>query len=231
MVVYLTPQTVAEAVTVLAAHGVELHHGARSMPVGHLHLGLWRRAALAVALQTHPTAELFFCSDLDRALHWAEFYPDELHACLARLGEHDCTVLGRTPRAFASHPRVQRDTETLTNHAFTLASGLAWDMLTATRGLSRRAARLIVEHCDDDTVGSDCSWPLLCRREGLTLGYHETEGMEFETLDRYPDEIAALGGEQAWLDRFDADPRQWLVRLDLARAGVQSTIRYVSPPT
>ncbi len=60
----------------------------------------------------------------------------------------------------------------------------------------------------------------------MSLGYLETEGMEFETLDRYEDEVAALGGPQAWLDRFDADPRQWLGRIELARAEAASAIRY-----
>jgi hypothetical protein len=135
-------------------------------------------------------------------------------------------VFGRTLRAFASHPRAQRDTEALANHTFALVSGLRWDMMSACRGLSRSAAELIVATCDDDTVGSDCSWPLLCRRAGLSMAYLETEGMEFETLDRYEDEIAALGGAQAWLERFDADPRQWLGRIALAQAEAASALRY-----
>jgi hypothetical protein len=60
----------------------------------------------------------------------------------------------------------------------------------------------------------------------LRLGYLETEGLEFETLDRFPDEIAALGGAPAWLDRFDADPRQWAMRLELAHAEVASAVAY-----
>jgi hypothetical protein len=97
-------------------------------------------------------------------------------------------------------------------------------MLAAGRGLSRAAAALIVAESRDDSVGSDCSWPLLCRAAGLRLGYQETEGMEFETLDRFADEVAAIGGPQGWLDAFDADPRQWLARLDLARAEIVAAI-------
>ena len=83
-----------------------------------------------------------------------------------------------------------------------------------------------MQGCTDDSVGSDCSWPLICRRAGLRLGYRETEGMEFETMDRFGDEIAALGGARAWLERFDADPRQWLLRLELAHAEVASALAY-----
>lgn len=225
-VVLLTAQTVPEGEAAIELAGASAVRSAPDLPVGHLHLGLWRRSALAAAVASHPEADLFLFCDLDRALHWAEFFPDELRAALVFAASHDCTVFGRTPRAFATHPRAQRDTEALANHGFALAAGLPWDMMTAARGLSRAAARLVVDSCRDDTVGSDCSWPLICRRAGLRLAYLETEGMEFETLDRFGDQIADLGGPQAWLDRFDADPRQWASRLELARAEVESAIAY-----
>lgn len=224
--VFLTPQTVPEAALALAQGGAATRRGDSALPVGHEHLGLWRRLALAAATERFPQGERYLFCDLDRALHWAEFFPGELQAAIADAHGYDCVVYGRTPRAFATHPRAQRDTEALANHGFALASGLGWDVMAAARGLSRRAAELIVRGCDDNTVGSDCSWPLLCRRAGLELGYMATEGMEFETLDRCGEEIAALGGPQAWLDRFDADPRQWAIRMALAHAEVVSAIKY-----
>lgn len=228
--VFMTAQTAPETEGVLARAGARGQRGDPALPVGHDHLGLWRRKALGAALAGSPAGELYLFCDLDRVLHWAERYPDELGAALAYAEAYDCTVFGRTARAFASHPRAQRDTEALANHTFGLVSGLPWDMMSACRGLSRRAAELIVSTSDDDSVGSDCSWPLLCRQAGLSLGYLETEGMEFETLDRYEDELAALGGAQAWLDRFDADPRQWLQRLALAQAEAASALRYGLEP-
>jgi hypothetical protein len=59
-----------------------------------------------------------------------------------RVTEYDFTVLGRTPRAFDSHPRIQRDTESIVNHVFGLVSGQTWDVTAAARGLSRRAAEV-----------------------------------------------------------------------------------------
>ncbi len=224
--VFLTAQTVQTTEGLLARYGATARRGDPALPVGHMHLGLWRRAALGAAVEAWPEGEQYLFCDLDRALHWAEFYPQEMREALGNAAAYDCTVFGRTARAFASHPRAQRDTEAIANHGFALASGLPWDVMTACRGLSHRAAALIVERCDDDTVGSDCSWPLICRAAGLSLSYLETEGMEFETMDRYGDEVAALGGAQAWLERFDADPRQWLIRLELARAETASAIRY-----
>lgn len=222
--VFLTPQSSAEAEASLA--GAVTRRGDQTLPTGHLHLGLWRRAALALATEQFPQAERYLFCDLDRALHWAERFPQELQSAIEAAQSYDCLVFGRTPRAFATHPRAQRETEAIANHGFALASGLRWDMMAAARGLSRRAAELIVETCTDDTVGSDCSWPLLCRAAGLELGYLEVEGLEFETLDRFGDEIAALGGPQAWLERLDADPRQWATRLGLAQAEIASAIAY-----
>jgi hypothetical protein len=224
--VLLTAQTRRETEDAVAEAGARWLWADQTMPVGHGHLGLWRRSALGAALAAWPAGDLYLFCDLDRALHWVERYPDELGEALQFARGHGCTVFGRTARAYASHPRAQRDTEALANHTFGLVSGLPWDVMTACRGLSRQAAELIVSRCDDDTVGSDCSWPLICRRAGLSLGYRETEGMEFETLDRFEDEVAELGGAQAWLDRFDADPRQWLGRIELARAEAASAVRY-----
>ncbi len=190
------------------------------------YLGRRRREAVTQALAAWPATTHTHLCDFDRVLHWAEFHFDELRATLDRLREHDFTVLGRTPRAFDTHPRVQRDTEALINHAFSLASGRAWDVGAASRGVSRRAAAAL-STCDDDTIGNDCSWPLILQqRDDMRLGYFPTEGLEFETLDRYADEAAALGGNAAWIARMDADPRQWATRLHLAHIEVESAARF-----
>src|SRR5579871_5795955 len=132
---YLTPE---QSLDLLAAAGVLVEREAPDGPIGYTRLGRTRRAALRLALRS--AADLLLSIDLDRALHWVEQYPQELEDVLARLPEYDCTVIGRTPRAFNSHPRMQRDTEALINHVFSLVSGHAWDVTAATRGLSRRAA-------------------------------------------------------------------------------------------
>ncbi|MBI1802740.1 MAG: hypothetical protein HYR71_14030 [Chloroflexi bacterium] len=219
----ITPHTQPATQELLCAAGVRLTLGDGTD--GYFQLGRWRRLAVERALHSSPAAtHIHFC-DFDRLLHWAEYYWDELQETLTRLQAYDFTILSRTATALASHPRVQRDTETLVNHIFGLASGHMWDVTAAARGLSRLAAQAIVGACRDDTVGTDCSWPLFILRAGnLTMGCLETEGLEFETLDRHPDEIAALGGPAVWKAHIDDDPRQWARRLDLARVEVQSVL-------
>src|SRR5258706_89934 len=80
----------------------------------------------------------------------------------------------------------------------------------AARGISRRAAAAILAGCHEQSVGTDVAWPLfLQRRAGFTIGYYATEGLEFETADRYADQVAAAGGLEAWMAQLDADPQRW----------------------
>ncbi len=189
-------------------------------------IGAARRAAVEMAL--HFDCPFVMYCDADRALHWAERYPQELAEIAARLPEYDFTILGRTPRAFDSHPRAQRDTEAIVNRVFAAIDGRhAWDMLAAARGLSRRAAQAILDGCPDGEISTDVSWPLFLRQVGgYTWGYVEAEGLEFETADRYANEVAAAGGLARWLARLDADPRRWAHRLDMARVEVEAMAPY-----
>lgn len=222
--VLLTPTTVPAAEQLLTKHGAVVRRGPATWPISHLYLGVWRRAALAAALAHWPHAMRWLYCDLDRMLHWAASYPDELVAAMSFAEEYACTIYGRTERAFASHPRAQRETEAMANHGFALVSGHPWDVMAAARAFSRPAAELIVTRAHDNSVGSDCSWPLLCQHAGLSLGYLATEGMEFETPDRYAAELAQLGGVAAWLAQLDSDPQHWLLRLEIARAELRSAL-------
>jgi hypothetical protein len=189
-------------------------------------LGRARRRALELALRFDTPNILF--GDFDRIMHWVECYPDELAQVVARIPAHDFTLLGRTERAFASHPRIQRDTEAIINRVYASVSGYAWDATAAARGLARPAAAAILAGCPDESIGTDVSWPLFLQRVGgFRLGYIATEGLEFETADRYGDQIAATGGLEAWKAQLDADPKQWAQRLHLAQVEVEATLPYV----
>jgi hypothetical protein len=214
------------SLNLFARAGALITHGLPDQAVERFKLGAARRDAIALALQTNRPF-ILHC-DCDRILHWAERYPDELARVTQQVTEHDFTVIGRTPRAFESHPRIQRETEVIVNHVFATASGLAWDVTAATRGLSRRAAEAILAGCPDVEVSTDVSWTLFLNQAGgFALGYVETDGMEFETADRYADAIARVGGLERWLDQLDADPRNWAHRLDMARVEIEGMLPYL----
>lgn len=187
-------------------------------------LGLARREALAMAAKKAPF--LLYC-DADRALHWAERYPHELALAAEQICERDFTVLGRTERAFQTHPAVQRDTERIINHVFQLVSGWDWDVGAGARGLSAAAAHAILAGCMDQNLSTDVSWPLYLRSlNAFSLGYLPTEGLEFETPDRFANEVADAGGLEAWLKRFDSDPQRWLERLELAGGHLRAMLEF-----
>jgi hypothetical protein len=191
-------------------------------------IGQARREALALALSL-DLPFILYC-DCDRALHWAEQYPQELAEVAARICGIDFTVLGRTPRAFDSHPRTQRDTEAIINEVYARVSGNAWDVGAASRGLSRRAAAAILEHCPDVEISTDVSWPLFIQQQKIfSQNYLATEGLEFETADAFPAEVAGAGNYWQWLAQLDADPGRWAERLDLARVEVEAMIPFARP--
>ncbi len=210
---------------------LHLHCLPADFPGGMQNLGRVRRMVVEQAFALAPTISHIHLCDFDRILHWVAYYRDELQEVVAQIPLYDVTVLGRTARAFASHPRTQRDTEQIINHVFALASGRAWDVTAAARGLSRRASNYLVQHCADATVGIDCSWVLCAlRHPELTHTYRETEGLEFETPDRYPAEIAAAGGVAAWVATLDAHPQQWLHRTQVAALEIESITRWAATP-
>jgi hypothetical protein len=222
LVLLASPVTSPHTVETLRAAGINVEWQAEEL---HGALGDIRRAALAHGLATE-TAHLHLC-DWDRVIHWAEHYPDELRTVVDALQNYDCLILGRTERAFASHPRVQRETEVLINHCFGLVWGEALDVTAASRGLSRRAAERLVAGCDEATIGNDCVWPLFLRQDReLRIGYLATEGLEWETPDRYAPEIAAAGGIDAWRQAHDTGLERWVNRVEFARIEIDALMRW-----
>jgi len=62
----------------------------------------------------HNDEKIFYC-DFDRLLHWYKHYPQELHDLLNRRKLGDFLIIGRTLRAFSTHPMTQTSTESLIN--------------------------------------------------------------------------------------------------------------------
>lgn len=228
--VHSSPQANSEALARLERVGASIAIQERVLVGGTVQIGRVRREVIQQAL-AFETSHVLYC-DGDRMLHWAEHYAHELTAVVGQIQQTDCTVLGRTERAYDSHPRIQRETERLINHAYHLISGNAWDITAAARGLSVAAVEAIVAECPDDTFGVDGTWPLTIQRlrergpSNLTLAYVETEGLEFETAAQFQPEIAEIGSVEAWMAGLDLDVEKWAVRLKLATIEVEAMLAY-----
>ncbi|MFN2236080.1 MAG: hypothetical protein ACK2U1_17785 [Anaerolineales bacterium] len=189
-------------------------------------IGRARREAVALALEFDMPFSMH--CDGDRILHWVENYPSELADIISWIPGHDFTVLGRTTRAFTSHPRMQRDTEAIVNHLFHINTGYAWDVMIGARGLSKRAAQAIVDQSQDNEISVDVTWPLLIRSlDGFSLAYFPTEGLEFETHDRFGDELEAAGSLEAWMSNLDSDIHKWLYRLEYVRLDLEAMLPFL----
>ncbi len=210
----------------LAQAGAVIRRNTPQDDSGPPRIGLSRRQVVSLALESGADWVLY--CDFDRALHWAEFYPGELATIGAAIQDYDFCVLGRTWRAFQSHPRFQVETETIINHVFSLACGLEWDVTAGARGLSRRACETLAAVSRDEGLSTDISWPLELRRLGsYSLGYLETEGLEYETADRYAQDVARMGGIDAWRAYLDADPVRWVHRMRLALEEVEAVLPFI----
>lgn len=187
-------------------------------------VGAARRQALALAVR--DGRRWFHYCDLDRALHWVRHYPGELAATLARIAQTDLLVIGRTRRALAWHPGCMIETETLANHVFALAYGRSWDLCAAARGLSAKAAALVLDRSKVRGVGTEGEWPALALQNGaLAVDYVEVEGMEYETPDRFPAAVAAAGGVAAWTAAESLSPANWSKRLGYAWAIAEACLK------
>ena len=183
-------------------------------------IGLHRRRCLELGL-THTRCERFLYADPDHILRWVERRPEELDRVLEQVGRNDCLVIGRSGASFSAAPERLQATETIINQIFKLTTGHAWDVMMAARGLTRRAAELIVAESTEDTLGNDVAWPLLVRQHGLTLGFMEATGLTYETNTVYARNI---------LDNLDTDPAAWMLRVYTANQHVDAMRPFLEQP-
>lgn len=199
-------------------------------PPGILGIGAVRRDTLRAGLEA-GTTHVHLC-DLDRALHWSARHAAEMEQVAGGVPRYDFLMLGRTHRAWATHPAYQTETEALFNRVFFLTTRLPWDLGAGSRGVSRPAGERLLALSTDPTVGVDGEWPMLLLQAedapgpALRLGYRACEGLEFETADRFGPEIEAAGGYAAWLARMEADPRRWAFRLQVAHLIAEAVARH-----
>ena len=206
----------------LAARGVEVIGGKNDR------VGAARRLALRTAYEAGHGA--FFYCDLDRWLHWEGRFPEELASLPGRLtARHPqpwYVCLGRTRRAFATHPAVQRVAEGATNRAASLALGRRLDAVAGACWLTRDGAAAVLPHSVEETNATDLEWPaLVYRADRRRVAYVATEGLEFETAEFYAPEIGALGGRAAWERAQYERPEVWRTRLRLAADSADALCR------
>ena len=225
VVIAASPATDARLTNRLAQLGAQVVAGGQA--------GEGRRAALT-AVGGDQSA--YFSCDFDRWLHWVRFWPQELAALparAARLGSKRTSpwyvCLGRTARAFATHPAAQRLPETATNRALSAAAGRSLDAAAGAAWLTPEAVKIILAGSCEPTAATDLEWPaLILREEPSRLRGLRCEGLEWETPDFHTAEIIAAGGLAAWTRVTFDTPAMWAARLRLAAASGAALERVLS---
>lgn len=174
-----------------------------------------RYEAMRLALETSASHILYV--DFDRLLRWAEKQPDEWRQ-IARLVEgEDCVVIGRTPQAYATHPRSLVETEAISNEVVSYLVGQTMDVSAGCKGFSRRAAEfLLVNSVPGRALGTDGEWPVLLRRAGYVIKYKTVDGLDWESADRYQEEAADILRQRRQAEAYDQDARHWQRRVEVA---------------
>jgi hypothetical protein len=186
-------------------------------PTGEAIIGLARRNAVALALECGTERVLY--SDIDHVLRWLG-HASEMAELLASQPEAQLLIIGRTERAMAAAPQRLRDTEQPINHTYELLTGRHADLLFAVRRMDRRVAADIVANSRVDTLANDVEWPLLAERLGHHVGYAEAHGLHYRTIEEFG----------AAADSYDADPLQWIRRLEIAGDMARAMRPYLRPP-
>jgi hypothetical protein len=175
--------------------------------------------------------------DLDRWLHWVMTWPEELARLSDRIDRVAasqeaapwCILLGRTDRAFETHPPVQRLPETATNRTLSLVAGKPLDAVSGAVWLSPEGRAIVLESSIEESAATDLEWAgLILRRDPARLHGLRFEGLEWETPDMHAAEIARAGGLEAWVQATFDTPAVWTSRLQLAAASVSALQRVMA---
>jgi hypothetical protein len=204
-----SPPTSARLRAVLAAHGVDAGRPP-SNARGPLYRLAIRRALASGAARVHYL-------DFDRALHWIARRPAELESTLALAARRRAVVIGRTPRAHASHHEALAVTEADAGEWFATALGLSGrvDFLVPSFVLTRDLAARFLERSRARDNAMYGEWVALLAGLGARLDYVERDGLDWETPDRARAEVRRVG-IAAWRRAYST-PAEWALRRAMAK--------------
>lgn len=156
-----------------------------------------RREVLTFGLQ--GKADYFHYCDYDRLITWALKYPIELKQFATELPNYDYSILGRTKRAFATHPPEWQETEQISNRIFSLEFDRSVDIAAGSCSFSRRSAQKIANNSTAEMT--DAEWPMIIHRlTPYSITYQEMDGLEYN--DEINGIIADKSESERWLSRI-----------------------------
>lgn len=152
--------------------------------------------------------------DFDRLIHWINHYPEELQEIMTET-DVDYLQIGRTSRAFETHPNTQKDTEIIVNEFGSKIFDFkrTRDIISVCHIITKKLAINILNLKNKTVLGFYCSWPILLWNWADSKKYLEVEGLEWETPDRFKKEIEKMEYEK-WIMEFQ-NSSEWRNRVNL----------------
>ena len=124
-----------------------------------------RRLVLREGLKEN--ADYYLSIDLDRLLFWLEKYPKELVKAInsiKNLSDNEFLSIGRTKKAWDSHPDYQKIPELKTNRAISKELGFSVDITNGCYSFPRKIGHLIDRKALGSKAGvSDVEWLMISK--------------------------------------------------------------------
>jgi len=211
IIVSCTSTTDKDAIAYLTAKGFII-----SIPTNDTRIVSYSDAIkVAVGYIESPESQRILYVDFDRLVHWINNYPDELTRILKDAETLELLHMGRSKRAYKTHPNTQQDTEQIINYlgSQTLDFKETKDWISVCYSFTTQLADLILNKRYVTEMGFYLTWPIILWKYAEKKRYIEVEGQEWETPDRYEKEIRDLGYEK-WLEQFQS-ASEWKKRVKL----------------
>ena len=215
-IVYCTPSTKDAAYEFLTNEGFQVIISESIKQVENYKKSI----KIAVDYVENSQVQKIFYIDFDRLIHWINSYPDEFYNLFKSNSDVDYLHIGRTSRAFKTHPATQKETEKIINDLSSKTLGFkeTIDIISVCYLFTRELGERIIEFKDTTTTGFYCVWPIIFWKLALKTRYIEVEGLEWESPDRFQPEISKVGYNE-WLREFQS-PEEWKKRVQFVQDAI-----------
>lgn len=216
-IVYCTPSTKDAAYEFLTNEGFQVIISESMKQVENYKKSI----KIAIDYVENPQVQKIFYIDFDRLIHWINSYPDEFQNIFKINSDIDYLHIGRTSRAFETHPSTQKETEKIINElgSKTLGFKETRDIISVCYFFTKELGEKFLEFKNFTTTGFYCAWPIIFWKYASKKRYIEVEGLEWETPDKFQVEISEIGYD-GWLKKFQS-PEEWKKRVNFVQDAIE----------
>lgn len=207
--------------TLKALTSANISFSQRTTKGNYVAMGKTYKEAIALGLKL-KTRHIHVC-DFDRILHWVKVFPNELKDIVEILPSNTgITFIGRSKRAFETHPKTQKQTEEIVNILASEVAGINVDIMSGSFAMDNQSAKIILKKSKRNDYSFFAEFLSIAKKAGIQINTLMTEGLEWETPDQYTDKIRKEGYSD-WLDEFMSLP-EWKRRIELMEKNTEVLI-------